>query len=47
VSWYVGLAQAGAALLTVVIYVMVFMRRRSKRRVEELERLSGFEPARR
>ncbi|KAH7095277.1 hypothetical protein FB567DRAFT_512214 [Paraphoma chrysanthemicola] len=47
VSWYIGLAQAGAALLTVVIYVMVFMRRRSKRRVQELGRLSGFEPSRR
>ncbi|KAF2031857.1 hypothetical protein EK21DRAFT_26811, partial [Setomelanomma holmii] len=38
VSWYIGLLQAGAALLTVVINVMVFMRRRSKRRVKEAER---------
>jgi hypothetical protein len=42
VSWYVGLVQAGTALLTVVIYVMVFMRRRSKREVEVQMRLNGF-----
>lgn len=35
-SWYVGLARAAAALLTVVIYVMVYRRGRSKRRVQRL-----------
>ncbi|KAE8846873.1 hypothetical protein HRS9122_03780 [Pyrenophora teres f. teres] len=37
VSWFVGLAQAGAAVLTVVIYVLVWARRRSKK---ELKRMS-------
>lgn len=41
-SWYVGLARAAAALLTVVIYVMVYRRGRSKRRVQ---RLSTFRVA--
>ena len=35
-SWYVGLAQVGASFLTVVIYVMVFMRRGYKREVQRL-----------
>jgi hypothetical protein len=35
-SWYVGLARAAAALLTVVIYVMVYRRKQSKRRVQRL-----------
>ncbi|KAH6637485.1 hypothetical protein C7974DRAFT_142163 [Boeremia exigua] len=35
-SWYIGLAQVGAGVLTVGIYVMVFVRRKSKRRVQEL-----------
>lgn len=35
-SWYVGLARTGAALLTVIIYVMVFKRRESKRKVQRL-----------
>ena len=35
-SWYVGLAQAGAAVLTVFIYVLVARRRKSKRKVGTL-----------
>ena len=35
-SWYVGLARAAAALLTVVIYVLVYRRRQSKRKVQRL-----------
>lgn len=35
-SWYVGLAQVGASLLTVVIYVMVVMRRGYKRQTQRL-----------
>jgi hypothetical protein len=45
-SWYAGLAQAGAALVTVAVYVMVLMRRRSKKNLKRQLRLSGFEPAR-
>jgi len=37
VSWFVGLAQAAAAVLTVVIYVLVWLRRGSKK---ELKRMS-------
>ncbi|KAI2483370.1 hypothetical protein Ptr902_05687 [Pyrenophora tritici-repentis] len=37
VSWFVGLAQAGAAVLTVVVYVLVWARRGSKK---ELKRMS-------
>ncbi|KAF1839568.1 hypothetical protein BDW02DRAFT_526 [Decorospora gaudefroyi] len=47
VSWYIGLVQAGAALLTVVIYVMAFMRRRSKRKVEQRLRMSAYGNSRR
>jgi hypothetical protein len=49
VSWYIGLVQAGAALLTVVIYVMVLMRRRSKKNLREQlrRRASAYEPTRR
>jgi hypothetical protein len=35
-SWYVGLLQAGAAVFTVGIYVLVSRRRKSKRKVEAL-----------
>ncbi|KAF2623384.1 hypothetical protein BU25DRAFT_350224, partial [Macroventuria anomochaeta] len=35
-SWFVGLAQVGASLLTVVIYVLVFKRKGSKRKVQRL-----------
>lgn len=40
-SWYVGLARAAAALLTVGIYVLVCRRRQSKRRVERLSKVRG------
>jgi hypothetical protein len=43
-SWYVGLVQVGAALFTVVIYVMVFMRKKSKRNLDRQMRLNGFGP---
>ncbi|EAT78137.1 hypothetical protein SNOG_14597 [Parastagonospora nodorum SN15] len=46
VSWYIGLVQAGAALLTVVIYILVLMRRRSKKNLDQQLRVSGFEPGR-
>jgi hypothetical protein len=36
VSWYAGIVQVGAALLTVVIYALVYMRRRTKGRMEGL-----------
>lgn len=38
-SWFVGLAQVGASVLSVVIYVLVIRRRGSKKR---LQRLSAF-----
>jgi hypothetical protein len=44
ISWYVGLVQAGAALLTAIIYILVFMRKRSKKNLDQQLRLSGFEP---
>jgi hypothetical protein len=44
-SWYIGLVQVGAALFTVVIYVMVFIRRRSKSNLDRHMRLNGFGPA--
>lgn len=47
ISWYIGLVQAGAALLTVIIYIMVFMRKRSKKNLQQQLRLSGFEQMRR
>ncbi|KAG9385922.1 hypothetical protein A1F94_002672 [Pyrenophora tritici-repentis] len=37
VSWFVGLAQAGAAVLTVVVYVLVWARRGFEEGVEEDE----------
>ncbi|OAL46135.1 hypothetical protein IQ07DRAFT_518330 [Pyrenochaeta sp. DS3sAY3a] len=43
VSWYIGLVQVAAALLTVAIYIMVFMRKRSKKNLKQQMRLSGFE----
>ncbi|KAF1843943.1 uncharacterized protein K460DRAFT_342716 [Cucurbitaria berberidis CBS 394.84] len=46
-SFYIGLAQVGASLLTAVTYVMVFMRNRSKKNFQRQLRLSGFEPSRR
>jgi hypothetical protein len=45
ISWYVGLVQAGAALLTVVIYVLVYMRKKSKNNLDQQLRLSGFQNA--
>ncbi|XPS68290.1 hypothetical protein M3J09_000582 [Ascochyta lentis] len=39
-SWYVGLVQVAASLLTVVVYVLVFRRRESKRRVQRLSVLA-------
>jgi hypothetical protein len=36
VSWYAGIVQVGAALLTVVIYALVYMRRRTKGKMEGL-----------
>ncbi|KAH7394232.1 hypothetical protein DE146DRAFT_661185 [Phaeosphaeria sp. MPI-PUGE-AT-0046c] len=45
-SWYIGLAQVGAALLTIVIYVFVYMRTKSKKRLNAQLKLNGFEPAR-
>jgi hypothetical protein len=38
--------QAGAALLTVIIHILVFMRKKSKKNLDQQLRLSGFEPAR-
>ncbi|KAF2685741.1 hypothetical protein K458DRAFT_299789 [Lentithecium fluviatile CBS 122367] len=35
ISWYIGLVQVGAALLTVFIYVLVLMRRRSKKKLNK------------
>jgi hypothetical protein len=35
-SWYLGLARAGAALLTIVIYILVYRRKESKRKVQRL-----------
>ena len=35
-SWFVGLVQVGASLLTIAIYVMVFKRKGSKKRVQRL-----------
>lgn len=46
VSWYIGLVQAGAALLTVVIYILVLMRKRSKKNLDRQLRASGFEAGR-
>ncbi|OAK99907.1 hypothetical protein IQ06DRAFT_222695 [Phaeosphaeriaceae sp. SRC1lsM3a] len=45
-SWYIGLAQVGAALLTIVIYIFVYMRTKSKKRLNTQLKLSGYEPAR-
>jgi hypothetical protein len=44
VSWYIGPAQAGALLMTIVIYIMVLIRRRSKRCLKHQLRASGNEP---
>ncbi|KAF1994004.1 hypothetical protein P154DRAFT_527370 [Amniculicola lignicola CBS 123094] len=43
-SWYAGLAQAGAAILTVVIYLMVWQRRKAKKllKVQRARRSGGF-----
>jgi hypothetical protein len=46
VSWYIGLVQVAAALLTVAIYIMVFMRKRSKKNLKQQMRLSGYEQSR-
>jgi hypothetical protein len=46
VSWYIGLVQAGAAVLTVVIYLMMYMRKKSKRNLSEQLMMNGFAPAR-
>ena len=43
VSWYIGLVQAGASLLTVMIYIMVLMRKRSKKNLKEQLRATGYE----
>ncbi|KAH7138224.1 hypothetical protein B0J11DRAFT_450246 [Dendryphion nanum] len=40
VSWYIGLVQAGSALLTIVIWVLVLMRNKSKKRVMKQTRFS-------
>ncbi|OCK84386.1 hypothetical protein K432DRAFT_378600 [Lepidopterella palustris CBS 459.81] len=48
VSWYIGLVQVGAALLTIFIYVLVVKRRKTKKIVKESARLmEGYEPTRR
>ncbi|KAH8724566.1 hypothetical protein GQ44DRAFT_708404 [Phaeosphaeriaceae sp. PMI808] len=44
VSWYIGLVQAGSALFTIIIYIFVFLRKRSKKNLNRQMRLSGFEP---
>ncbi|KAJ4984769.1 hypothetical protein SVAN01_09727 [Stagonosporopsis vannaccii] len=41
-GWFVGLAQVGAGLLTVVIYVLVIKRGVSKRRVKRFEGSTGM-----
>jgi hypothetical protein len=46
VSWYIGLVQAGAAMLTVVIYLMVYMRKKSKTNLNQQLMMNGFAPTR-
>ncbi|KAG9192424.1 hypothetical protein G6011_11158 [Alternaria panax] len=46
VSWYIGIVQASAALLTVLIYVLVYLRRGTKKEVEQRLRMSGYERGR-
>jgi hypothetical protein len=46
VSWYIGIVQASAALLTVVIYVLVYLRRGTKREVEQRLKMSEYEASR-
>ncbi|KAF2827729.1 hypothetical protein CC86DRAFT_290670 [Ophiobolus disseminans] len=47
ISWYIGLVQAGSAALTVVIYIMVLRRKKSKKNLEQHLRIRGLEPVRR
>ncbi|ORX97287.1 hypothetical protein BCR34DRAFT_628634 [Clohesyomyces aquaticus] len=48
VSWYAGLVQVGAALLTVVTYILVLKRRSTKKKIKRQTRmLEGFERVRR
>ncbi|KAF2177852.1 hypothetical protein K469DRAFT_719324 [Zopfia rhizophila CBS 207.26] len=47
VSWYAGLVQVGAAVLTIFIYFLVFRRLQTKKTVERQRMMSGFEPVRR
>ncbi|KAF2466545.1 uncharacterized protein BDR25DRAFT_306070 [Lindgomyces ingoldianus] len=48
VSWYAGLVQVGAAFLTIFIYVLVWRRRQTKKKVKRQTRmLTGFERVRR
>ncbi|CAO2656354.1 Nn.00g051570.m01.CDS01 [Neocucurbitaria sp. VM-36] len=45
VSFYIGVVQAIASLLTVIINILTFMRARSKKNLKHQLRLSGFETA--
>jgi hypothetical protein len=46
VSFYIGIVQAAAAAFTVITYILVFMRRKSKKNLTQQMKLNGFEPAR-
>lgn len=46
VSFYIGLVQAGSALFTVIIYILVLRRRKSKKALAQSLRVNGFEPVR-
>jgi hypothetical protein len=44
VSWYTGLIQVAAALLTVGIYVQVLMRRKTKKTLKRYSQMPGQYP---
>ncbi|KAF2252411.1 hypothetical protein BU26DRAFT_422632 [Trematosphaeria pertusa] len=44
ISWYIGLVQVAAAVLTVVIYVFVLMRRRSKKKLKRQSKILSQYP---
>ncbi|KAF2122450.1 hypothetical protein BDV96DRAFT_608506 [Lophiotrema nucula] len=46
-SWYAGLAQVGAAILTIITYVLVIRRKKTKKVMKrETQRLTSYEPYR-
>lgn len=42
ISFYIGLVQVAAALLTIVTYIFVLLRRRTKKNVKKQRIMSGF-----